>query len=145
METKRFIVRKFELVSTLINECINQLMKMVSADVWDKPISMPQVTHGTIPTLNFLFTPIKRSALKLNAKRWLIITSVQQRGRRLSARAFSEGLSRMWWETPGSALCQICGSAPPPVSVQLAQALWSHTHCPLDVRIPLHPRAASSY
>lgn len=41
METKRFIVRKFELVSTLINECINQLMKMVSADVWDKPISMP--------------------------------------------------------------------------------------------------------
>ena len=117
METKRFIVRKFELVSTLINECINQLMKMVSGDIWDEPTSMPWVTHGTIPTLNFLFTPIKRSALKLNAKRWLIMTSVQQRGRQLSVRALSEGSSRMWWETTGSALCQICGSALPPVSV----------------------------
>ena len=68
-------------------------------------------------TLNFLFTPIKRSALKLNAKRWLIMTSVQQRGRQLSVRALSEGSSRMWWETTGSALCQICGSALPPVSV----------------------------
>ena len=129
METKRFIVRKFESVSTLINECINQLMKMVSGDIWDKPTSMPWVTHGTIPTLNFLFTPIKRSALKLNAKRWLIMTSVQQRGCQLSVRALSEGSSRMWWETTGSALCQICGSALPPVSVYVvgSSPLESHT------------------
>lgn len=41
IKTKRFIVRKFELVSTSINECINQLMKVVSGDVWDKPTSVP--------------------------------------------------------------------------------------------------------